>query len=35
VRTSAGALNRLCQNCHGTYRDRQEDGAFRIRPGMF
>jgi cytochrome c556 len=35
VKTSAGALNRLCQNCHGAYRDRQEDGVFRIRPGSF
>jgi len=35
VKTSAVALNRLCQNCHGAYRDRQEDGAFRIRPGSF
>ena len=35
VKTSAGALNRLCQNCHGAYRDRQDDGVFRIRPGSF
>ena len=35
VKISAVALNRLCQNCHGAYRDRQEDGAFRIRPGSF
>ena len=35
VKISAAALNRLCQNCHGAYRDRQEDGAFRIRPGSF
>jgi cytochrome c556 len=35
VKTSAAALGRLCQNCHGAYRDRQEDGVFRIRPGSF
>jgi hypothetical protein len=35
AKSSAQALNRLCQNCHGSYRDRQDDGAFRIRPGSF
>jgi cytochrome c556 len=35
VKTSAGALNQLCQNCHGVYRERQEDGSFRIKPGAF
>jgi hypothetical protein len=35
AKSSAQALNRLCQNCHGAYRDRQEDGVFRIRPGSF
>jgi len=32
VKTSAGALNQLCQNCHTTYRERQEDGTFRFKP---
>jgi len=35
VKTSAGKLNQLCQNCHGVYRERQEDGSFRIKPGLF
>ncbi|MEO8260727.1 MAG: hypothetical protein ABI868_25505 [Acidobacteriota bacterium] len=35
VKTSAGKLNTLCQNCHGIYRERQEDGTFRIKPGSF
>jgi len=35
VKTSAGALNQVCQNCHGAYRDRLEDGTFRIRAGSF
>jgi hypothetical protein len=35
VKTSAGALNQLCTNCHGTYREREEDGTFRIKPGSF
>jgi cytochrome c556 len=35
VKASAAALNQLCQNCHGIYRERQEDGTFRIKPGSF
>jgi cytochrome c556 len=35
VKTSAGALNQLCTTCHGTYREREEDGTFRIKPGLF
>jgi hypothetical protein len=35
VKTSAGALNQLCQNCHGVYRERLEDGTFRIKAGSF
>lgn len=33
VNTSAGALNQLCQNCHTAYRERQEDGTYRIKRG--
>ena len=33
VKTSAGALNQVCQNCHGAYRERQEDGTFRFKLG--
>jgi cytochrome c556 len=35
VKTSATALNQLCQNCHGVYRERLEDGTFRIKAGSF
>jgi hypothetical protein len=35
VKSSAGVLNQLCQNCHSVYRDRLEDGTFRIKPGSF
>jgi cytochrome c556 len=35
VKSSAGALNKLCQNCHGIYRERLEDGTFRIKAGSF
>jgi hypothetical protein len=35
VKTSAGALNQLCSTCHGTYREREEDGTFRIKAGSF
>ena len=35
VKTSSGALNTLCQNCHGSNRERQEDGTFRVKPGAF
>jgi cytochrome c556 len=35
VKTSAGALNQLCQNCHAAYRERQDDGTFRVKSGSF
>jgi cytochrome c556 len=35
VKASAGALNQMCQNCHGAYRERQDDGTFRFKPGSF
>jgi cytochrome c556 len=35
VKSSAAALNQLCQNCHGVYRERLEDGTFRIKAGSF
>jgi hypothetical protein len=35
ARASAGALNQVCQSCHGVYRDRLDDGTFRIRAGSF
>ncbi|MGE0445436.1 MAG: hypothetical protein AB7P99_09425 [Vicinamibacterales bacterium] len=35
VTTASGALNQTCQACHGAYRDRVEDGTFRMRPGSF
>jgi hypothetical protein len=35
VKTSASALNQMCQNCHGVYRERLEDGTFRMKQGSF
>jgi hypothetical protein len=35
AKTSAAALNQVCQNCHAAYRERQDDGTFRIKPGSF
>jgi hypothetical protein len=35
VKTSTAALNQLCQTCHGAYRERLEDGTFRIKAGSF
>ncbi len=31
ARTSAGALGQKCGACHGTYRERMDDGTFRIK----
>lgn len=33
VKTSAGELNRTCQTCHTAYRERIEDGTFRLKSG--
>jgi hypothetical protein len=33
VKKSAAALTTVCGTCHGVYRERQEDGTFRIKPG--
>jgi hypothetical protein len=30
VKSSADALNRTCQSCHTAFRERQDDGTFRI-----
>lgn len=32
VKSSATALNQACQNCHASYRERQDDGTYRIKP---
>jgi hypothetical protein len=32
AKTSAATLNQRCQSCHAAYRERQEDGTFRIKP---
>ncbi|HKE84930.1 MAG TPA: hypothetical protein VKB50_14310, partial [Vicinamibacterales bacterium] len=32
---SAALLNQLCQNCHAAYRERQDDGTFRLKEGSF
>ena len=31
VKSSAGTLGQQCQSCHGTYRERFDDGSFRIK----
>jgi len=31
VRSSADALNRTCQSCHAAFRERQDDGTFRLK----
>jgi cytochrome c556 len=31
AKASAGTLGQACQTCHGTYRERFDDGSFRIK----
>ena len=33
AKTSAGTLGQACQTCHTTYRERFDDGSFRIKTG--
>jgi len=33
VKAAAGTLQGLCTTCHGAYRERQDDGSFRIKSG--
>ncbi len=33
VRAAAGSLQQLCASCHNAYRERQDDGTFRIKIG--
>lgn len=33
VKASAGNVGKTCQSCHGIYRERFDDGTFRIKPG--
>jgi len=33
VKTEAGSLAQQCASCHGTYRERFDDGQFRIKTG--
>jgi cytochrome c556 len=33
VKASAGELSRMCQTCHTAYRERLEDGTFRLKSG--
>jgi len=35
VKYAAGKLNSLCGNCHTTFRDRADDGSFRMKAGTF
>jgi cytochrome c556 len=33
VKASAGTLGQACQSCHGAYRERFDDGSYRIKMG--
>lgn len=33
VKAGVNALNQTCGTCHTIYRERQNDGTFRIKPG--
>ena len=35
VKFTAGKLNQVCASCHGTFRDRLEDGTYRMKAGTF
>jgi len=35
VKTAAAELNQTCQNCHGAYRERTDDGTFRFKAGTY
>jgi hypothetical protein len=32
---TASKLNQVCGNCHGTFRDRADDGTYRMKAGTF
>ena len=33
VKTESGSVGQACQTCHGAYRERFDDGSFRIKTG--
>jgi hypothetical protein len=33
AKAASGELNQMCQNCHAAYRERQDDGTFRLKSG--
>jgi cytochrome c556 len=33
VKAAAGPLGQQCASCHGVYRERLDDGSFRIKSG--
>jgi cytochrome c556 len=33
VKSATSSLTQTCQNCHGVYRERLDDGSYRIRSG--
>jgi len=35
VKFTANKLNQTCGSCHGTFRDRADDGSFRMKAGSF
>jgi cytochrome c556 len=34
VKASAGNLGKVCQTCHTAYREKAEDGTFRLKAGV-
>ena len=34
VKASAGNLGKACQTCHTAYREKAEDGTYRMKPGL-
>jgi cytochrome c556 len=33
VKASAGSLGKICATCHTAYREKAEDGSYRMKPG--
>jgi cytochrome c556 len=34
VKASAGSLGKSCQTCHDAYREKADDGTYRLKPGI-
>lgn len=33
AKADAGAIGKSCQSCHAVYRDKAQDGSYRMKPG--